>query len=357
MTKTVTTFQLGETVYNTQFDNFERTGTIVDRDGTLKVESFIKETGKKMLIKLSGKWLSMPSENPGTMLDAILSENAAKTSANDVQGASCDKSEPSKVTPKLETETFEPLSDDEANRAKEIVREYFAIDGKIENYKLRQYELLSDFQESKLYRADYKTFVECGRKLFGINDNSGKYCFYLASIGLFYKNNREFVTKNKLSANAIAEVIVQQNKIAASLDVETNAAEFAAIGQAVIDTATSAGTDGKKVKITPDVIKSASAAIGETLAEIKTEKTGSELLDLAAETLGAKADDILTRTKENLSNTGKAKKKQSDDAETPKNDKLGCELEHSTASIEMLDTLANTLKFECGCVFKLVKTA
>ena len=194
-----------------------------------------------------------------------------------------------------------------------------------------------------------------------MNDKSGKYAFALAAVGSFYKKNKEFVTKNKLSKNAIDEIIVTQNKIAESLKVETNSEGFDAIQKNVIDTISAAAKVNakSKFKITPPVIAATGKQIVDNLANFKTEKTGSELLALAAETLGANKDEILTSISDSLTNTPKKEKTTSDGTETANKDESNNELEclilHSTASIKMLDTQAGTLEFECGCFYNLVR--
>lgn len=361
----------GTTVYNSALPNFQGIGQVTDKDGKQKIRTFVKQadgTEKAYFVQVSDKWQPIPADAPKDVLDRIIStfdgktsepaENTPKTQGNGKGGT---------ITPEVKDEKsetdFKPLSETETELKTKIEKEFHQLGQKVENMQLRQYELLSDYQDNQLYRAEYKTFAEAAKNVFqiGVNDKSGKYAFALAAVGSFYKKNKDFVVKNKLSKNAIDEIIVQQNKIAESLKVETNSPGFDAIQKNVIETISAAAKVNakSKFKITPPVIAATGKQIVDNLANFKTEKTGSELLALAAETLGANKDEILTSISDSLTNTPKKEKTTSDATETANDNdssnELDCEISHSTATIQMLDTLANTLTFECGCAFKLVK--
>lgn len=307
--------KVGDKVYNTEIPNFGLVGEVITLNNELRVKYTLPETKKTYKPLLSALWQLLPSDVSETVLDAILTQETAKPTA----APSPKMAIKSDAKPEPETKPeFVPLSAEETKRKNEIEKKIAEIDTKTENLELKKCELLDEYRDAKLYRADYATFEECALKVFGLKREIAQ---YKAAIGAFYRANSEFVLQNKLSMNAIAEMVVAENRISASLEVKKTAPEFKAITDSIIDAATKAGTDGKKVKITPRIIKAVSDSTSEVLSGIEKPETGDfDILALAKTKLGEKSADILSKTLEAMQDKDKSGKTPGSGTTTSRND-------------------------------------
>lgn len=312
MTQTaeIITFTLGQSVFNTEFNGFERVGQIVDKNGELKVATILPETGKLYTVKLNDKWQALPETAPKTALDAIL-ELAERRGAISGESAKPESNpQPKDETPKDETpkaETFEPLSETELADRKKLVADYKRQDANEQNAFLRKCEIIHEIRTRKLFRNDYPAFNAFAVAELQVHE---KYAQNLAQIGEFYAVAKPYIKENKLSVNAINQLIRAQNKLAANLGMsEADLSDFAPVIEKVIETTINAAKNekGKIGNITPRIVDTVAGEIQTEISNLKSDKTGKDLIALAAETLGAKAGDILSRSRETLNDTGKDK--------------------------------------------------
>jgi hypothetical protein len=357
-TNTVTTieFEPGMMVFNKEFDNFERTGQIIQTDNGSKVRFYIPESKKFYTQNISDKWQAIPKKEKAILAAVVVktepdaakvsvgAEKPLKTNANGKESDITEQSEPD----------FVALTEDETKLKAQIEKEFRANETAIENKQLRNCELLDLYRDGKLYRAEYKTFEECALAVFGMK--SREYAQNRASIGAFYRNNKDFVLKNKLSLNTIDSININNNRIAETLPEGVSPELVESISKEVLSIAVESAK-GNKRGLVERVVNTSANAVLDKIADLD----GKDLIKSAMSVLGENRDSILESVKETLTapkspnangtNTGETK--QTYTGVLPSLS-IECSLHTSQKSQKVILVSGNTLQMKCGCKFRLV---
>lgn len=349
-TANVITLEIGATVYNTEFDNFSRIGTVTERNGKVGV-SFTHENGKPYFTERSlEKWQTLPENAPQSVLDTILDNPAPKA----------ETSEDSKTeTAKPETEKTE-LSESQTAEQTKLVKEFKQIEQKQDGLEFRKAEIIFEIRNGKLYTQN--RFEDFAKEVLGL---SREYALKLAAIGGFYSVAKETIDKAKMSINAVDQLIRNQNALQAQLDLsETELQDFAPVIAQVVSTTIDAAKASKQA-ITPRLVNTVNSQLTELVEKARNQKAGTNLIDFLTQNIEANKADILTKTKETLSSNTKDKKNGSNGNQSASNGtsevyqgtlsalEIKCTLHSEFKGNKILSIQGDKIQTKCLCRFKM----
>lgn len=332
-------FELGQKVFNPNFDNYERQGEIVKNDKGYGVSFLMGDIIKLAQTKLE-IWQPLP-----TIEDiAKDAENASKQSANGDSTLLSDilKSEETKdKTPKPVKDAIQPLTKEEVKELNGLKRQYLDLDKK-EQYALNQIpfekgKILNQLRKFKTF-GQYKTFAEYVVKELGI---TREYAQNLAQIGAFIGITSDFLEIEKVSysVNAVNRLVRNQKTIAETiLQKDTELADFKDLLGAVIDTTieTVKDTNGDAV-ITPNAVDVVNKNVVQLLKANNLDQTIDNVLSLASNLVKKHQAKIALDSQKELAQ--------------PKEKKVNkCE-GHTQIIVEIVNNILTT---SCGCKWRLI---